>query len=360
MRIILFLLITLTLLTSCNEKKLQIVKNDVRTLSAKELTRMGQYTVLEVLSNDVYHQSDDADKDPNGKCTYDFYRPKELRGKKLPLVIFLHEGGFVFGDRTDFVPTKMCKDLARAGFAVANMNYHLINNPRALISKEATHRYIMEAVAEVRLGIQNLKQQADDLVIDTNKIYVMGWSAGGAIANALLFTDREEALNYVASEHRNDFKHNDAFDVPLHLAGVIAIGGCLMADDADDTDLENTKCLLVHGTEDDMIPSGYDYPLKRYGKGINADLPVVTPTIKVGGQTISLGFNLHTPDWMSELVMNAFTTKVYGSRAIWDLVENPNVTMLEVKGGSHDFFLTDASFNENYKSIFKVIQRFIK
>jgi acetyl esterase/lipase len=357
-----FMLITLGfLLSSCSERH-EFIKNKTEVLSEKEMRGMGKYTALDVMTNEVYHQSDDADEDITNKCEFDFYRPEELKGKVLPLVIFLHEGAFVTGNKNGFVPKKISKDLARMGYAVANMNYRLINNPRALMSKEATHRYLMQSVAQVRLGIQELKKMATkDLLIDTSKIYVMGWSAGGIIANSLLFTDREEALNYVSSGHRNNFIHNEAFDIPLNLAGVISIGGALMANDVDDQELKKSRCLMFHGTNDDMIPIGNERPLKRYTKGPTIDLSVIKPKIETNdGKKISFGFDFHIPDLVPQIAVRLLTSEVYGSEAILDMSGSKNIQLIEIKDGSHAFFLSENHFNENYKQMMKRIKDFIK
>jgi predicted esterase len=357
----LFFIVTILgfLVSSCNGR-LEVVKNNMKVLGEKELTGGSKYQAALISPNDQYLQSQDADEDFVDKCDFDFYYPNNVRGKKLPLVVYLHEGGFVTGDKSGFVAEAMSKDFARMGFAVANCNYRLINNPRALVSKESTHRYIMQAVAQVRLGIRNLKLRADELHIDTNKVYVIGWSAGGVIANTLLFTDREEALSYVAPGHRNNFIHNDAFDIPLNLAGVVSIGGALMADDVDDEDLVNTRCLLIHGTNDDMLPMGIDYPLQRFRKEANIDLPALLPMLTAGNNVFGLNFKIHIPSWMNQAVMNGFTTKVYGSSAILDLSNHKNLSMIEIKDGSHVFFMTDEHFNQNYKTMMKRIQKFIQ
>ncbi len=359
MKKLLFFYFLLAIVVSSCSERMEVVKNDTTAMTEKEVSKIGKHQAQNFLSDEQYLQSQDADNDFVNKCDFDFYRPSDLKDKKLPLIIFLHEGAFVTGDKHGFVAEVMSKDLARQGFAVANCNYRLINNPRALVSKESTHRYIMQAAAQIRLGIQNLKQRAD-LGIDTNKIYVIGWSAGAILANTLLFTDREEALNYVSEGHRNNFIHNDAFDIPLNLAGVVSIGGALMANDIDDEDLATTRCLLIHGTNDDILPMGFDFPLARYRNGINIDLPAIQPTVRVAGQSYGLGFNLHIPSWGPDLFMKGFTSKVYGSAAIMDLSSHKNLSMVEIEGGSHSFFLTDNHFNKNYAMMMQRIKKFIK
>jgi predicted esterase len=357
-----FLLLAIVFFTSCqDDMKFESIQSDDTVLTTKELNQNANYTATLVLHDEVYHQSTDADRDVNTKCDFDYYRPTERKGEVLPVVVVLHEGAFLSGNNSDFVAEKMSKDFARSGYAVANMNYRLINNLRVLVSKEATRRYIMEAVAHVRLGIQHLRQNADNLLIDTSRIYVIGWSSGAIIANSLVYTDRDEAFSYVAPKHRNNFNNNEIFDAPLHLAGIVSIGGALlMQNHVDDEDVANTKILMIHGTVDDMVPIGEGTPCERYQKGNDIELPTFSPTLKIGNQTYSIGSEINIPDWMSERIVKTVLSPVYGSRAIFNLTESPNVKMIEIEGGNHAFFLTNGAFNANYNAIKTRIENFIQ
>ncbi len=52
----------------------------------------------------------------------DVYRPKNIEGK-LPVIISVHGGGWVYGDKERY--QYYCMDLARRGFAVVNFTYRL-------------------------------------------------------------------------------------------------------------------------------------------------------------------------------------------------------------------------------------------
>ncbi|MEE1400350.1 MAG: alpha/beta hydrolase, partial [Bulleidia sp.] len=52
----------------------------------------------------------------------DVYRPKNIKGK-LPVIMSVHGGGWVYGDKD--VYQWYCMNLAQRGFAVVNYSYRL-------------------------------------------------------------------------------------------------------------------------------------------------------------------------------------------------------------------------------------------
>lgn len=53
----------------------------------------------------------------------DVYRPRNMEGKKLPVIVSVHGGGWVYGDKERY--QYYCMSLAQRGFAVVNFTYHL-------------------------------------------------------------------------------------------------------------------------------------------------------------------------------------------------------------------------------------------
>ena len=53
----------------------------------------------------------------------DVYRPKSAEGKKLPVIVSVHGGGWVYGDKERY--QFYCMNLAQRGFAVVNYTYRL-------------------------------------------------------------------------------------------------------------------------------------------------------------------------------------------------------------------------------------------
>lgn len=100
----------------------------------------------------------------------DIIAPKQREGhEKCPLIVWFCGGAFRVVDRSVWLPEMMY--FAREGYIVASVEYSTSNEtifPQPLIDGKAAIRY--------------LKAHADQFCIDTEKICVMGESAGGTMA----------------------------------------------------------------------------------------------------------------------------------------------------------------------------------
>ncbi|ASU40090.1 esterase [Herbaspirillum sp. meg3] len=97
-----------------------------------------------------------------------------------PLLVFVHGGYWRSLDKNDF--SHLAEPYRQAGIAVAMLNYRL-----------APEVDIPEIVADVRAAFAWLYRQASSYGFDTERIYVMGHSAGGHLAAALASTDWRNA-----------------------------------------------------------------------------------------------------------------------------------------------------------------------
>ena len=67
----------------------------------------------------------------------DVYRPKERAGEELPVIVSVHGGGWVYGDKERY--QYYCMDLAKRGFAVVNFTYRLAPEAKFPASLEDTN-----------------------------------------------------------------------------------------------------------------------------------------------------------------------------------------------------------------------------
>ena len=114
----------------------------------------------------------------------DIYRPKETEGK-LPVIISVHGGGWVYGDKE--VYRFYCMSLAQRGFAVVNFTYRLAPEhkfPAPLEDTNSVCRFVME--------------HQDEYGLDTDHIFAVGDSAGAHILSlyAAILTNAEYASEY--------------------------------------------------------------------------------------------------------------------------------------------------------------------
>jgi len=106
--------------------------------------------------------------------TLDLYHPGP-RGMALPLVVFVHGGGWNGGDKrqaagfADF--PRALAELAAQGYVVASVGYRLSGEAR-----------FPAAVQDVKTAIRWLRGQARELNLDTTRVAVWGDGAGGQLA----------------------------------------------------------------------------------------------------------------------------------------------------------------------------------
>lgn len=82
----------------------------------------------------------------------DVYSPKNDTLKKRPLIVFVHGGGFVNGDKRTGYSRVVSENLSHRGFVVGSINYRLgIAEPKSDVSYfEAMIRAVQDAKAAVR------------------------------------------------------------------------------------------------------------------------------------------------------------------------------------------------------------------
>jgi acetyl esterase len=107
-----------------------------------------------------------------------FYTDQTLQNNDNPAIVFFHGGGWVFGSPSEF--HQACKRFAKKGFITFSFEYRLS------IQEDGTYPHPeitpVESVKDARSAMRWLKENADDLKIDHEKIIASGQSAGGQLA----------------------------------------------------------------------------------------------------------------------------------------------------------------------------------
>ncbi|MCC9601266.1 alpha/beta hydrolase [Stieleria sp. JC731] len=105
----------------------------------------------------------------------DFWQASE--SSPSPLVIHIHGGGFVGGDKTK-LSQKVLKSLLDSGISVATINYRFL-----------AHSPLPAAHDDAAKAIQFLRSKADQWKIDKNRVGAVGGSAGAQLVMYLAFHD---------------------------------------------------------------------------------------------------------------------------------------------------------------------------
>ena len=96
----------------------------------------------------------------------DVYRPKVSEGQVLPVIVSVHGGGWVYGDKERY--QYYCMNLAQRGFAVVNFTYRLAPEFQFPASLEDTN-----------LVFGWVLDHADEYGFDREHVFAVGDSAGG-------------------------------------------------------------------------------------------------------------------------------------------------------------------------------------
>ena len=116
----------------------------------------------------------------------DIYYPCEkAEGKKLPIVLYTHGGGWFNGSKENIVKSPMedpFLEFVAQGFAVVSINYRLTKHKSILMR---------DCVIDAMDALRYLSKHSDDLQLDVDRVYVMGDSAGGHIAQMVALANPE-------------------------------------------------------------------------------------------------------------------------------------------------------------------------
>lgn len=95
----------------------------------------------------------------------DVYRPREQDGEILPVIVSVHGGGWVYGDKERY--QWYCMSLAQRGFAVVNFTYRLAPEhqfPSSMVDTNSVFSWVLD--------------HADEYGMDKEHVFAVGDSAG--------------------------------------------------------------------------------------------------------------------------------------------------------------------------------------
>lgn len=115
----------------------------------------------------------------------DVYRPRDLEGVELPVIVSVHGGAWVYADKERY--QYYCMSLAQNGFAVVNFSYRLAPEykfPSQLEDMNSVFAWVLE--------------HAGEYGFDARYIFAVGDSAGAHLLSlySAICTNEEYAKNY--------------------------------------------------------------------------------------------------------------------------------------------------------------------
>ncbi len=112
---------------------------------------------------------------PHWQHTMDIYYPDDRGTEPLPVVLYIHGGGWGALDKEG-----VNRDVPKwtdLGFAVVSFNYRFVSNAREY---PAMHPPVAAPLYDAARALQYLRYKSKELGLDTDRIAVTGGSAGGA------------------------------------------------------------------------------------------------------------------------------------------------------------------------------------
>ncbi len=134
----------------------------------------------------------------------DLYYPSKKEAP-FPLVIFAHGGGWITGFKRQPNNISWYRFLNSQGFAVASIEY-----------RKASYAKIDDIISDYSQAIEFLRENASQLGLDSNKVILMGLSAGGHLA--LYYAARKSFLNSLSKS----IKAVVAFYAPCDLSDLLS------------------------------------------------------------------------------------------------------------------------------------------
>lgn len=119
-----------------------------------------------------------------GDLYLDIYYPtKTSDNKKYPIMLYTHGGGWFNGSKENIVRPPVAApflEFVEQGFAVVSINYRLTKQKSVLMR---------DCVIDAMDALRYLSKNSDSLGLDTNRVFVLGDSAGGHIAQMITLAD---------------------------------------------------------------------------------------------------------------------------------------------------------------------------
>lgn len=263
------------------------------------------FSDLKIHRNIKYHRGKTMQKQAID-LKMDIFEPENDPAALRPLVIWAHGGYFCFGDKSNF--HSLCQFVSRKGWVSASIDYrkwrkHVL--PDSLEYMETAIR----ATHDMHAAIRFFKADAagpNHYKIDTNKIFVGGYSAGGIMAAQVAYLDNlEEVPSHLQTilERNGGIAGNNAY--PEHsstIAGAIVIAGAIYNTHIIEKGT-HPPFLGIQGTKDEIVP---------YNRGW-ARSPTATNVIQLDGTA-----NIHKTNKTLNLPSTLLTLPRGDHSAAWD------------------------------------------
>lgn len=217
------------------------------------------------VEKDVVFGSSVNEKGENEILKLDIYTPKNDLLENRPVILWIHGGGFTYGNnKSQKYIVEMASRFAKKGYVGVSIDYRLRAKP-----KETPLGTISDAVTDALKALEWLRSNPERVLIDPSKIIVAGGSAGGMLGCHLCFNDRPAGNG---TDKAGIVAFVDLWGSPAPMWGELSI------------DSNDPPTIIVHGTSDQLV----DYKN-------SVSLAEKLTAAKVPNQLVTLAGASHTP-----------------------------------------------------------------
>jgi len=191
----------------------------------------------------------------------DVYTPSGDTDVKRPVVIVAHGGVFIFGHRSNMEP--QCRALASLGYVAVSISYRLYPILLGFPNEPKFLQIALNAAADMKGAIRYMRgnfTRNDDFKIDTNFIFIGGYSAGAVMATHVAYLDDSDAKVPLMDSIINatprglqgttgdpsDYVHSTKVSGVLNLAGALYDANYISSGEA--------PLFSLHGDADETVP----------------------------------------------------------------------------------------------------------
>ncbi len=199
----------------------------------------------------------------------DIYEPVDDNAEKRAAVIVCHGGAFVASSKDDFSQKSVAytDSLAARGYVTASLEYRqgvLMSEVETkdgydeIIDSVDFARTVYKAIQDVHAAVRYFRKNAAELKVDTNKIYIVGNSAGRMLALENIYAkSKKDFPAYVDKKGATSLGELDEYGetgVGGHANGVVALWGAIH--NAGLVKNSKVPVFLAHGDSDYVMPFG--------------------------------------------------------------------------------------------------------
>ena len=229
-------------------------------------------------------QRDIVYKKVNGEeLKLDLFLPQVKLTPTYPVVVYVHGGGFIRGDKDEVLDLKpLLKSWLEEGWAVISVNYRLLYGDTMF----------PDNYEDIKSALKWVEKNKSTYDFNPDNISLVGHSAGGSLALlAGLQTEKVDCVVSLAGPTK--LYGNGEFELRRKLISILSrkqMNQDLLKDASPIQHLSKTSppVFLVHGTQDNFVP--YDQSKLFYEKAKKLGVETNLVTIEGGGHILEMSY----------------------------------------------------------------------